>query len=284
MWRFLNTGFHDAFFNMACDEILLRQVSSGESDPAFRVYGWSPPAISFGYAQLIDREVDAERCRAAGIDVVRRVTGGRAVLHWDELTYSVVCRADDPLVGGSIMETYSTISRCLVEGLRLFGVRGAALEHSEGPTIHSHTGRNAAPPCFSSSIRHEIVVGGRKLIGSAQRRVDGTVLQHGSLLIGPAHKRIVEFLRRGDAEAVRVDLDHGTTCLKEILEIDIDFNTLGEALRQGVERTLGIAVESSSLTDHDVECIIRLAREKYTTEEWRGGRSYDLRCYCPDKT
>ncbi|MBI4531080.1 MAG: octanoyltransferase, partial [Candidatus Latescibacteria bacterium] len=138
MWRFLNTGFHDAFFNMACDEILLHRVCQGVSGPVFRVYGWSPPAISLGYAQRIDREVDVERCRAAGIDIVRRVTGGRAVLHWDELTYSVVCRVDDPLVGGSIMETYSTISRCLLAGLRLFGVRDAVLEQSEGPTIRSH--------------------------------------------------------------------------------------------------------------------------------------------------
>lgn len=268
MWRFLNTGFHNAFFNMACDEMLLRQVGHGASSPTFRVYGWSPPAVSFGYAQQIDREVDVERCRMAGIDLVRRVTGGRAVLHWEELTYSVVCREDDPLLGGSILETYLAISRCLVEGLRLFGVRDAALERSEGQAIRPRRSDTAAPPCFSTSVRHEVVVGGRKLIGSAQRRVDGMILQHGSLLIGPAHKRIAEFLRRDDVETVRSDLDDGTVCLEDILGTGIDFDTLGEALRRGVEQTLGISVEHSSLTDEESEEIERLTRGKYATEKW----------------
>ena len=219
-----------------------------------------------------------------GVDFVRRAPGGRAVLHWEELTYSVVCREDDPLVGGSILETYSAISGCLVEGLRLFGVLYATLERSEGSAIRPRAGGAATPPCFSSSVRYEVVVDGRKLIGSAQRRVDGMILQHGSLLIGPAHKRIVEFLRIDDAGAVRADLDSGTICLQDILGTDIDFDALGEALRQGVERTFSVAVEYSALTEGELKDTESLAIEKYATGEWNGGRNYDLRYACPDKT
>ena len=268
-WRFLNTRFRDAFFNMAVDEMLLTSVARGEGSPTLRIYGWQPPALSFGYAQKIAREVDLERCRETGIGLVRRVTGGRAVLHWNELTYSVACREDDPLLGGTISETYHKISRCLVEGLRIFGVK-TQLERSRSLPTRPRR-ESISSPCFSSTAKHEVTLQGRKLIGSAQRRLQGMILQHGSLLIGPEHKRMVDLLP-SDSGVLREQfvqaLDCGTIYLQEVYPEKVDFHKLGECLRQGFERCLDVEFFGNGLLEREKTEAVRLVREKYSTDTW----------------
>ena len=170
---------------MAVDAALLEAVVAGESPPVFRVYGWSSPAVSLGYNQDAAQELDADRCVEAGVEVVRRLTGGRAVLHWEELTYSLVCGRDDPLVGGSTQETYRTIGLCLVAGLRLCGLE-PELERSVPSRLRrdpaaAGRGEGRHAPCFASAARWEIKCRGRKLVGSAQRRMGDGILQHGSI-------------------------------------------------------------------------------------------------------
>ena len=128
-WRLVDTGVASGAWNMAVDETLIRGLAAGEQAPVLRFFGWHPPAISFGYNQQPANEVDLEKCRQARIDLVRRLTGGRAVLHWQELTYSVLCRQDDAQLGGSIETAYRRIGECLIEGLRCFGVE-ATLERA----------------------------------------------------------------------------------------------------------------------------------------------------------
>ena len=159
--------------NMALDEALMgRARTTGEC--VLRIYAWECPTLSLGRNQPARGEYDVGRAGDLGIDIVRRPTGGRAVLHWREVTYSVTAPAE---VLGELRPSYLAINRILLEGLRLLGVR-AALACAAGPA--------PAPglaPCFETPVNGEIVAAGRKLVGSAQWREDGALLQHGSILI-----------------------------------------------------------------------------------------------------
>lgn len=277
-WRFLNTGSGNAFFNMAVDETIVRGIAIGSSPPTVRTFGWTPPAVSFGYAQRIGREVDADRCRNRGIHLVRRPSGGRAVLHWNELTYSVLCRADDPLLGGSIQESYRKISACLVAGLKLLGV-AAEFEPRRSPAA-SPRGEGLTSPCFSSTTQYEVTLGGRKIVGSAQRRLGDVLLQHGSLLLGPEHKRLIDLMPdRGRAlkERFRRELDRHTISLAEA-DRPAGFNAVACALCEGFETTLGIALAESSLTAEEKVDAEHLVETKYGTDAWNlGDRTRELR-------
>ena len=175
-WNFSATGENTGEFNMQFDETLVRRLLDGSGVPTVRVYRWKPWAISIGHHQNIS-DIDAPLCRKEGIDVVRRPTGGRAILHAEELTYSVVMPADRK----GIHQVYNEISNALVEGLKGFGV-DVSLQRSQPDFARMYKSPSSIP-CFSSSARYEIEWNGRKLVGSAQRRYSGesgdVVLQHG---------------------------------------------------------------------------------------------------------
>ncbi len=246
-WQFLNTGTDRGHRNMECDIQLAQDVALGRRCSTVRVYGWNPPAISLGWNQAAE-EINLESAAKEGIDVVRRPTGGRAILHDDECTYSVIMPAD----GRSIGAVYQEIGEALVCGLQLLGIE-ATVEKSQ-PHFPSVYSTPSAAACFTSSARHEIKVSGRKLVGSAQRRFlyDGTevVLQHGSILLGPGHRRIVNFLHISDEQrrvALLNELAEKTTEVWTILGSIVPFNDVAEALRQGFERSWMIEFEHSSL-------------------------------------
>ena len=268
-WRFLNTHFGNAFFNMAVDEAVVKAVERGDVPSTFRVFGWTPPAVSFGYAQRVGREVDLKKCRASGVDVVRRPTGGRAVLHWNELTYSVLCPGDDPLLGGTVREAYRKISACLVAGVQRLGVK-VHFESRRG-ALPPPRGKRLTSPCFSSTAQYEVTLHGRKLIGSAQRRIGGMLQQHGTLLIGPEHKRLVDLLpegREGLQAHFRRELDRRTISLEEALGAAIPFGVVADALRSGLQDLLNIPLVDAPLTPPERAEADRLAREKYSTDAW----------------
>ena len=259
-WRFLNTGTSHGLFNMAVDAAILAGIEDGTSPPTVRVYAWAPPTVSIGYAQKPDEELDLERCREAGVGVVRRPTGGRAVLHAGELTYSVVGRSGEPPLGGSIAEAYRAIAEALVRGLAGLGVKALlAPAPSAGP------GRSgaASPPCFVSTGRFEIVAGGRKLVGSAQRRTDRAVLQHGSLLLDASHSGLADLLRvrsDGEREVLRRMLTEKTADLKTLLEAAPGFRRTATAVRAGFEERWGERLADGALS----ECEKRVAKELAT--------------------
>ncbi len=145
-----------------------------------RFYGWAPAAVSLGYFQNFDREVNLEACLALGIDIVRRPTGGKAVLHENEITYSVMASKDNPLFPGHILGTYKVISSCLAGALASMGIKASIAEDS--PRQSRSDGLKSF--CFSDPSRFELFVAGRKICGSAQVRVKNAFLQHGSLLLG----------------------------------------------------------------------------------------------------
>ncbi|MCP4572475.1 MAG: lipoate--protein ligase family protein [bacterium] len=219
--RVLLDGAAPGAVNMDRDRELLAAHGPGD-DPILRLYRWSPPALSLGYNQDSDA-FDRPAVAAAGLDIVRRPTGGRAILHADELTYAVVGSSPGPVFGDSLHAVYMTINRALVAFLRELG---AAAEISDGESRDEARGNL----CFRSAGRYEISVDGRKLVGSAQRRTGGCFLQHGSILAGPGHLDLPHFLVPGAAGAntPRQVLAAATTDLAQVLGRDLDGDDLDE--------------------------------------------------------
>lgn len=247
-WQFLHTGFSAGARNMEFDVELARQAAAGGNASTVRVYGWNPPAISLGWNQSWD-EIRLDRAEAAGIDVVRRPTGGRGILHENELTYSVVMRAHD----ANIPSVYGRISEAIVEGLRMLGV-DASLERSQ-PHFPSLYRKAESAACFVSSARNEITVGGKKLVGSAQRRYSAVnggeiVLQHGSILLGPEHRRLVDFLvlTPDQRQYLSEQLLSRTTDVREILRTEVSFDEVARAVRKGFEKIWNIEFDATLST------------------------------------
>jgi len=239
---------------MEYDESRARALCAADGPCTLRVYGWKPPAISLGWHQSLD-EIDVQKCAEAGIDVVRRPTGGRAILHSEELTYSVIMIAER----ASVLDAYQRISKALVHGLRTIGI-DARLEKSQHhfPSLYR---LSSSAACFSSAARYEIHVNGRKLVGSAQRRFAHTsgsgeevVLQHGSILLGPDHLRIVDFFRmvdEGGRRALRRELEEKTIDIFTILERRVAFDDVAQAVRRGFEDSWGIRFEDAEMRPRD---------------------------------
>ncbi len=175
---------------MAVDEAILDGVRSGVSPATLRLYAWEPPCFSLGYAQSA-ADVDQAVLERAGWHLVRRPTGGRAILHTDELTYSVIGPPEDPRLAGSVLESYRCLSKALLHALHLLGIPAEAHEKN----IEKPSGSpEANPVCFEVPSNYEITVGGKKLVGSAQARRRNGVLQHGSLPLVGDLTRIVQAL------------------------------------------------------------------------------------------
>ena len=187
-------GPHEAAENMRRDAALLARAESGEpAEPVLRLFSFAPHGITLGAAQDPARVLDLDACRAAGVGWVPRPTGGRAIFHAEEWTYSFTAPIADPEWGGSLREAYAKVARLLVASLLRLGVPvdpAPDPARSSGPT--GRPGASAA--CFASTAGHEIVLGGRKLVGSAQRRLSRALLQQGSLLLGDGHLRLAEFV------------------------------------------------------------------------------------------
>jgi len=167
--RLLNTGFNDPFTNMAIDEALVHYCNM----PTLRFYSWKPAAVSLGYNQKVS-DINISFCKKSKIPIVRRITGGKAVYHDKELTYSFILPKHHPLLKKSIVDSYKIIAEALLLGLKKAKIKAALTPIRE---------KTPTTICFESANWYEITVGNRKLVGSAQRRVDGRLLQHGSILL-----------------------------------------------------------------------------------------------------
>lgn len=257
-WRLLPFRVLRAAENMAVDEAVFRLGRREGLPPTLRFFGWAPPAVSLGYFQKTSREIDVEACRRAGIDIVRRPTGGKAVLHDQELTYSLSAAVDHPLFTGDILGTYRIISSCIEEALQRLGLTPeVAIE-----------GRSAAGTplegyCFAAPSRYELLVGGRKICGSAQIRTSGSFLQHGSLLIDIDPARTAAVMKVS-AEGVTAS----TTTLREQLGRAIGADELARVLRVAFEDMLGIVLVEEGLTQAEEELKRKLLDEKYGTDRW----------------
>lgn len=237
-WRLIDTGTHDGSYNMAVDEAIAAAVREGIVPATLRFYTWAPPCISIGYFQRPDENLNGP--------VVRRITGGRAVFHGSDLSYSVVSRTDNTLFPKNIIGTFSTISNALTAGLRRLGINPDPVEEKhlkKDSTVKYHK----TLLCFNTAIRHEITVHGKKLIGSAQRRWPDVFLQHGSILVN----------------GVMSENGPAAISLRELAVFPDEINLLVASFCQGFTESLGIQFVTEDLSDYESELAERLVEEKY---------------------
>ncbi len=265
IWRLiLHPVPTDGAMNMAVDEAILHTVAAGGAPPTLRLYAWAPPCLSLGVAQF-HAEADRARLDARGWDLVRRPTGGKAILHTDELTYSIAAPKDDPHVAGSIIDSYRRLSEGLAAGLRVLGLCPEA-----DPADRADT-RDHGPVCFEVPSHYEITAGGKKLIGSAQVRKYGGVLQHGTLPLVGDLARICDVLAFETPEARDVAKDRvraRALTLEEALGRAVMWESAAEALAQGFMEAFGLAWQQEALGEAEQAQAARIREEKYASGVW----------------
>jgi lipoate-protein ligase A len=265
-WRLIKDTYHTGFMNMAIDEAIMIAHREGLVPPTIRFYQWSPPAVSLGYFQDLKKEIDVDSCRNLGIDIVRRPTGGKAVLHDKELTYSFTIKENHPLVNNSILETYKKISGGIIKGLFYFGITADLVPLGEKSKIH-HS--NLKSICFSVPSQYEVQVEGKKIVGSAQVRKREIVLQHGSLLIELEKDKLFSVFNFPSTQIrERLKTKFKATSLGEILKRKITFSELSAILPRGFEEEFGVKLLEGQITEEEEKISQELLENKYLTYEW----------------
>jgi len=250
---------------MAVDEAILESVEKDITPPSIRLYAWEPACISIGYAQT-SADIDHARLSALGWDWVRRLTGGRAILHTDELTYSLAAHISDPRVSGGVLESYQRLSCALLTALHTLHIP-AETHPNRTPVRNQENGA----VCFEVPSNYEIVVQGKKLIGSAQVRRKNAILQHGSFPLRGDLTRIIQVLAFSDEQnrndaAIRL-LSHATTA-EAVLGSEISWQEVLNAFMVGFQTELNMELTRSELSDHEIIRAKELVQEKYTHPSW----------------
>ena len=257
-WRLIYSAPTDGATNMAVDGAIVRAVAAELVPPTLRFYAWEPACLSLGRAQKVS-DVDLQALWATGFGLVRRPTGGKAILHVDELTYSVVAPQEEPRVAGGIVSSYRRLSAGLVRGIERLGVTGLVADqraenrHLEGPV------------CFEVPSDYEITVGGRKLVGSAQMRARGVVLQHGTVPLYGDISRICALLA-AHPDPVRVHAR--ATTVEEALGRRVTWNEAAEAVKEGFSEALYLRLEPGVLTDEERAWAEELRATQYALDDW----------------
>lgn len=255
---------------MAIDEAIFRESIRGASPPTLRFYGWLAPTLSLGHFQELEQEVDGEACRRLGVGIIRRPTGGKAVLHDRELTYAVIAGENTPPFPPDILETYRIISRCVAAGLAAVGITAAL----KGDGRQDAADRLRAS-CFSFPSRHELLAAGRKICGAAQIRSHGAFLQHGALLTAFDPRRTCEvILPHRNVEEQIGRLRRSVTTVGEQAGREIGEETLSRHLLAAFAELLGVRFAEGGLTADEEALKERLMVNKYGTDRWnREGRN-----------
>ena len=272
-WRLIKTPPAHGTSNMAVDEAVLEAVGKDTVPPTLRLYAWEPPCLSLGYAQPA-ADVSLEELTYRGWELVRRPTGGRAILHTDELTYSVIGPLAEPNLAGGILESYSNLSRALLSALHMLGIPAEAQERSAGPdanAIERGVEKNNNPVCFEIPSNYEITADGKKLVGSAQARRKQGVLQHGSLPLCGDLTRVVQVLKflddREQEDAAR-RLSNRAITAEGALGYSISWETAADSFVSAFRDTLNLELQLSDLTTGEQRRAEQLIQEKYTNPEW----------------
>lgn len=263
-WRLILTPPARGAWNMAADESILESIGRGASLPTLRLYAWTPACLSLGHAQPF-ADVDVARLRARGWDVVRRITGGRAILHTDELTYSVSGPAENPILAGSVLESYSRLAKALLHAMQSLSL---PVEMKEGKA-DENTKKN--PVCFEAPSTYEITVNRKKLVGSAQARKKEGVLQHGSLPLTGDLTRITQALVFKDESArqnAAARLLERAATVEAVLGSAVDWETAARSVVRAFEAELGIMFERGELSAWELSRSDELVKEKYDHPSW----------------
>ncbi|MBN1578286.1 MAG: hypothetical protein JW913_17125 [Chitinispirillaceae bacterium] len=276
--RFIIDPPRGAAFNMAADLRLMEQCAAG-SIVVVRLYSWQPATVTIGRMQRSRAQLDDAALTRDGVSWIRRPTGGRAVLHCEDLTYSCIFPRTVAAMGKSVNATYATITRCLVRGLKEAGIE-TTVQDSASPLIRS--GRNVKLPCFLAPNRNEIMARGRKLVGSAQYRSDAAVLQHGSLPLTAAYRGLPRYLPlpHGERERQTMLLEEKSIALNEI-DPAIKLPELITALEGGFTATLECGSIGQPWSNEELAEIVEMSRDSLFRERWQADPP---RCDLPDES
>ena len=246
-WRLLLTGHTDGFTNMGIDESIMVHVSQGSSPPTIRLYGWSPPAVTIGYFQGLEEEVDLEACNNLGVDYLRRITGGGAVFHEHEVTYSIIVPETTLFIPQNVLDSYRVFCKGIVEGLKNLGI-----EASFAPL-------------------NDVLVDGKKISGSAQTRRSHTVLQHGTILIDTDVNKMFSLLKVPSEklkDKLIADVKERVTSINSTLPKTVDFEDVCSALAAGFEKSLGIELKESELASTELQLAEEIRKDRYINPDW----------------
>jgi lipoate-protein ligase A len=250
-WRLLQTGANTAHLNMAIDRAVLVTNSEGKVPPTVRFYSWNPPAISIGYFQGLEQEVDLEHCKRVGVDYVRRITGGGAVFHEHELTYSIVIPESHPEITKNILESYSRICGAVIKGLS-----------------HLNIDSNYYPI-------NDIIASGKKISGNAQTRKLKTLLQHGTVLLDVDIEKMFSLLKVPD-EKIRdkliSDVKERVTSIRHILNEDITFDEAAIAMKKGFEDQFNVILSLGQLTEEEIHLAENFESKFFGNPNWNHKR------------
>ncbi len=262
MFRFIDTGANDGPMNMAIDEALLIAQAEYGFPPTIRVYRFIPPTVSIGYFQSMKREIDINSCAKMGYGYVRRPTGGRAVLHDKELTYSVTIGSLHRFLSMSLIDSFFAISEGIVRAIRLLG---GEPYYSSGEDLEKFS-----PSCFAHPTFSDILLNGKKVVGSAQMRNRKGLLQHGSILYRVSIEDIFSCFNMTEdkrRQAIKIGYER-ISSLSDELGREVTFEEIKAALYKGMEEALGEKLVEQEITSEELKISQFLYKSKYNTDNW----------------
>jgi lipoate-protein ligase A len=252
-FRFIDLETHDAYTNMAIDESIMLAIKDGTAPPTLRFYRWKPSAVSIGTFQGMHDEVSIDYCKSQGIDYIRRITGGGAVYHdyEGEITYSILMPKHHSLAKTDIIESYKLLCSGIIKALDYLGI------NSEFKPIN------------------DVAVGNTKVSGNAMTLRHGCMLQHGTVLLDLDVKRMFTILKVPEekiSDKMISDVKERVTSIRDILNRKVSIDELQEAMIRGFAEALNLDLQYSKLSSEETQTATRLAKEKYSTDEWNFSR------------
>ena len=267
IWRLIKNPPAPGPWNMAVDEAILEAIGRQEASPTLRLHAWEPACLSLGYAQPFS-DVNIAQLKENGWDIVRRATGGRAILHTDELTYSVIGPQDESRLAGGVLESYRRLSQALLAALQKLGIPAEALPQPQSP---GSNGQPKEPVCFEVPSNYEITVNGKKLVGSAQARKKDGVLQHGTLPLYGDLTRITQALTFPNEEKRKIVAERllaRATNIETAIQRAVTWEEAAKAFISAFAETLNLQLEPAELTSRELARADELVKEKYAHPSW----------------
>jgi len=246
-WRFLTTGYNNAFYNMALDYAILSANRERKVPPTVRFYGWMPSGISIGYFQSLIEEVNIEQCKNLGVDCVRRITGGGAVFHEKEVTYSIVVPESHPRIPKNILKSYSRICGAIIKGLDKLDIESKYMPIND------------------------IVANGKKISGNAQTRKENTVLQHGTIITDVDVEKMFSLLKVPNEkikDKLIADVKQRVTSIKHEIGKEPLFGDVVNALKVGFEEEFNVDLVKGEVTEFEKNLAKSYESNRFSKKEW----------------
>lgn len=269
-WFFINSGPCSPSYNMALDEALMDWHSEGIIPPIIRFYQWNPATLSIGYFQQVERDIDIQAVREQGLGFVRRPTGGRAVLHEHELTYSIIVSENHPEIPKTVTEAYRILSEGLLKGFQNLGM-DAYFSVPDTVEKQENLKKPKSAVCFDAPSWYELVVEGKKVAGSAQTRQKGVILQHGAILLDLDQEKLLTVFKFETEEAkekMRLKLPKKTVAINDLVNEPITISQCVHAFKSGFEEALNISLIPYALSEEQLQYVVSIEQKKYSNQEW----------------